>query len=132
MQKTFITTLADKTLLFLVFFFPLMIVLGNAAINIITTFVSVIVIFLIYKKEQKNFFKNRLVKYIIFFFSFILINSIIHFTSLNLLLKTLGNFRYLFLSVAVFIVFEKMSAKKKIFFIYFNIIIISLIALDIL
>jgi O-antigen ligase len=132
MQNFFLSTLADKTLLFLVFFFPLIVVLGNAATNIITTFVSVIVIFLIYKKGPKNFFKNRLVKYIIFFFSFILINSIIHFTSLDLLLKSLGNFRYLFLSAAVFIVFEKMSEKKKIFFIYFNIIIISLIALDIL
>ena len=86
----------------------------------------------IFKRRQTNFFENRLVTYVIIFFSFIFINSIIHFTSFDLLLKSLGNFRYLFLSAAVFIVLEKISDKEKKFFIYFNIIIISLIALDIL
>jgi O-antigen ligase len=132
MDKKITTILSDKILLFLVFFFPLIITLRNTATNVVTILVSIIVLIYILKKRQTNFFENRLVTYIIIFFSFIFINSIIHFTSFDLLLKSLGNFRYLFLSAAVFIVFEKISDKKKNFFIYFNIVIISLIALDIL
>jgi O-antigen ligase len=49
-----------------------------------------------------------------------------------LLLKSLGNFRFLLLTLAVFFVFEKMSDIQQKFFIYFNIIIILLIAFDIL
>jgi O-antigen ligase len=132
MDKKITTILSDKILLFLVFFFPLIITLRNTATNIVTILVSIIVLIYIFKKRQTNFFENRLVTYIVIFFSFIFINSIIHFTSFDLLLKSLGNFRYLFLSAAVFIVFEKISDKKKKFFIYFNIVIISLFALDIL
>ena len=76
--------------------------------------------------------KNKLVIYIIFFFLFIFINSLIHFINFDLLLKTLGNFRYLFLSFAVFFVFEKTSGKQRKFFVYFNVVIILFITLDIL
>jgi O-antigen ligase len=122
----------DKILLFLVFFFPLIIVLRSAAINVATTVVSIIVLLNIFKKTQIKIFKNILVIYIIIFFSFIFINSIIHFISFDLLLKSFGNFRYFLLSLAVFLVLDKMSDKKINFFIYFNITIISLIALDII
>ena len=132
MNKQITTFFSDKIVLFFVFFFPLIIVLRSAAINIAVTAVSIIMLFYIFKRNQINFLKNKLVIYIIIFFSFIFINSIIHFTSFDLLLKSLGNFRYLLLSMAVFFVFEKISEKQKIFFIYFNIIIISLIAVDIL
>jgi O-antigen ligase len=89
-------------------------------------------LFNIFKQRQTEIFKNKVVSYIIIFFSYIFINSIINFTSFDLLLKSLGNFRYLLLSLAVFFVFEKMSDIQKKFFIYFNIIIILLIAFDIL
>jgi O-antigen ligase len=132
MYKQITTFFTDKIVLLLVFFFPLIIVLRSAAINIAVTIVSVIMLFCIFKNNQIKFFKNKLVIYITIFFSFIFINSIIHFTSLDLLLKSLGNFRYLLLSMAVFFILEKISEKQKIFFICFNIIIISLIALDVL
>ena len=132
MDKKIITTLSDKIILLLVFFFPLIITLRNTATNIVTILVSIIMLFYIFKKRQTSFFENRLVTYIIIFFSFIFINSIIHFTSFDLILKSLGNFRYLFLSAAVFITWEKMLDKEKKFFIYFNLIIIFLFALDIL
>ena len=132
MNRYTATFFLDKILLFLVFLFPLIITLRSAAINITTTAVSIIILFYLSRKTQIEFFKNKLVIYIIFFFLFILINSIIHFTSVNLLLKSLGNFRYLFLSMAVFIVLEEMSEKQKKFFIYFNLIIIFLISIDIL
>jgi O-antigen ligase len=132
MYKQITTFFTDKIVLLLVFFFPLIIVLRSAAINIAVTIVSVIMLFCIFKNNQIKFFKNKLVIYITIFFSFIFINSIIHFTSFDLLLKSLGNFRYLLLSMAVFFILEKISEKQKFFFICFNIIIISLIALDVL
>lgn len=132
MYKKLTTFLSDKILLLLVFFFPLLIVLRSATINITVTLVSIIMLFYIFKENHIKLFKNKLVSYLIIFFSFIFINSIIHFTSFDLLLKTLGNFRYLFLSIAVFFVFEKISDWQKKFFIYLNIIVIFLISLDIL
>ena len=122
----------DKILWFLVFFFPLIIVFRSTAINVATILMSLIMLFYIFKKRQEDFFEDKLVTYIIIYFLFIFLNSIIHFTNYDLLLKFFGNFRYLLLSIAVFYVFDKMSSRQKKFFIYFNIIIIFLIALDIL
>jgi len=132
MNKKITTFFLDKILLFLVFFFPVVIVFRSAAINLFVIAVSGIMLFFILKKNLIKFLKNKLVTYIIFFFSFIFINSIIHFTSFDLLLKSIGNFRYLLLSIAVFFVLNRISAQQKKFFIYFNLVTISLIALDIL
>jgi len=132
MNKQVTTFFIDRILLFLVFFFPLIIVLRSAAINVTTTVISILILFNIFKQTQTEIFKNKLVIYVIIFFSYIFINSTIHFTSFDLLIKSLGNFRYLLLSLAVFFVFEKMSDIQQKFFIYFNIIIILLIAFDIL
>ena len=131
MYKQVTTFFLDRILLFLVFFFPLIIVLRSSAINIATIVVSIIILFNFFKKTQIEILKNKLLIYLIIFFLFIFINSIIHFNSFGMLLKSLGNFRYLLLSLAVFLVFEKMSDKQQKFFIYFNIIIILLIAFDI-
>jgi O-antigen ligase len=89
-------------------------------------------LFHIFKKTRTDFFKSKLTAYIVIFFIFIFINSVIHYASFDYLLKSLGNFRYLLLSAAVFFVFEKISEQQKKFFIYFNLIIIFLIELDIL
>jgi O-antigen ligase len=132
MNKQVASFFSDRILLVLVFFFPLIIVLRSAAINVTTTIISILILFNIFKKTQTEIFKNKLVIYIIIFLSYIFINSIIQFISFDLLLKTFGNFRYLLLSLAVFFVFEKMSDMQQKFFIYFNTIIILLIAFDIL
>ena len=126
--KTFIL---DTILLLLVFFFPLIIILRSTAINIAAIAISFIMLFYFFKKK-KDFFEDKLITYIFIYFSFIFLNSIIHFTSFELLLKSLGNFRYLLLSIGVFYVFGKISFSQKKFFIYFNIALIFLIALDIL
>ena len=132
MKKQTTNFVLDFILLILIFSFPLIIVFKSAAINITTVIISIIILFYIFKKTQFDIFKNKLVIYIFFFISYIFINSVIYFKSFDLLLKSLGNFRYLLLSVAVLFVFEKISEKKKFFFIYFNVIIIFLIKLDIL
>jgi O-antigen ligase len=121
----------DKILTFIIFFFPLIIVLKSAAINTATTIVSIIILFYIFKNWQINFYRTKLVTYIIIFFSFIFINSIINFKSFDILLKSIANFRYLFLSLAVFFVLKKISDLQRKFFIYFNIILVFFIILDI-
>ena len=64
MGKYTITFFLDKIILFLVFFFPVIIVLRSAAINIATTVASFIVLFYIFKKSRFEFLKNKLVIYI--------------------------------------------------------------------
>ena len=131
MNKQISTFFLEKIPLLLVFCFPLIIVLRSSAINVAVTLVTILILFNIFKKKQIEILKNRLVIFIIIFLFFIFINSIINFISFEILLKSLGNFRYLFLSLAVFIVFEKISEKQRKFFIYFNLIIILLVIIDI-
>ena len=131
-NKNITNNFLNKVLLLLVFFFPLIILLRSSAINITTILVSIIMFFYFFKKKQVNIFKNNLLIYIIVFFSYIFVNSIIHFTSFDLLLKSLSNFRYLLLSMGVFLSLHIASENKKKFFIYFNIIIIFLVSIDIL
>ena len=131
MNKQISIFFQEKIPLLLVFCFPLIIILRSSAINVAVTLVSIVMLFNIFKKKQIEILKNKFVIFIIIFLFFIFINSIVNFISFEILLKSLGNFRYLFLSLAVFIVFEKTSEKQRKFFIYFNLIIISLVAIDI-
>jgi O-antigen ligase len=120
-----------KILYFLVLIFPLIIVLKSAAINIALVIISLISILLIVKR-QDFFFKDYFIKFIIIFLSFIFINSLFQFHNIETIIKSLGNFRYLFLTFAVFITLENISKKNYFLFIYINFILIILIGLDIL
>ena len=71
MYKKLTTFLFDKILLLLVFFFPLLIVLRSATINITVTIISIIMLFYIFKENHIELFKNKLISYLIIFFSFI-------------------------------------------------------------
>jgi O-antigen ligase len=132
MNKQVLTYFLDKILLLIVIFSPIIIILRSLVMNITLAVASIIVLFYILKKKKIEIFKNKLVFYIIIFFSFIFINSVIHSSSFELLFKSFANFRYLFFSIAVFFVLEKISNKNFLFFIYFNVTIIFLVALDIL
>lgn len=123
-----------KALLYLVVFFPLIVVLGSAAINITTALL--IIVFLFYINitiiNQNDFFNNHLFIYFFFFFLFILINSILNEQDYQLIIKSIGNFRYLLLSVAIFFVLENINEEQKKFLIYFNIILMIFICGDII
>ena len=121
----------QKILHFFVLIFPLIIVLGSAAINIALIIISLISILLIIKKKDYFFFNNYFVKFIIFFLAFIFINSLFQFYSIELLIKSLGNYRYLFLTFGVFITLKNITKKSFSLFIYLNFILIILIGLDI-
>ena len=121
----------QKVLYFFVLFFPLIIVLRSAATNITLTVLSIISIFIIIGQRKYFFFKDYFIKYIIFFFIFIFINSLLNFYNLEIVLKSLSNFRYLFLTFAVFITLENISNKNLKLFLNTNLILIILIGLDI-
>ena len=121
----------QRILQFFVLIFPLIIVLKSAAINIALVIISLISILLIIKKKDYFFFKNYFVKFIIFFLAFIFINSLFQFYSIEFLIKSLGNYRYLFLTFGVFITLKNITKKSYSLFIYLNSILIILIGLDI-
>ena len=66
------------------------------------------------------------------FFLFILVNSIFRNQDYYLILKSLGNFRYLLLTVVVFFVLENTNKEQKKFLIYFNAILILFVCADII
>ena len=120
-----------KILYFLILIFPLIIVLKSAAINIALVFISLISILLIVKR-QDFFFKDYFIRFIIIFLGFVFINSLFQFHDIETVIKSFGNFRYLFLTFAVFITLENITKKNYFLFIYLNLILIILIGLDIL
>ena len=121
-----------KTLKFIILIFPLIIILKSASINIALFVVSLISILLIIKNKDYSYFKDYFIKVIIFFLCFVFINSIIHFQNIETVIKSLGNYRFLFLSFAVFFVLQNISKKNYSLFIFFNLIIIIIIGLDVL
>ena len=121
----------QKILHFFVLIFPLILILKSAAINIALIIISLISILLIIKKKDYFFFKDYFVKFIIFFLAFIFINSFFQFYSIELIIKSLGNYRYLFLTFGVFITLKNITKKSYSLFIYLNSILIILIGLDI-
>ena len=121
----------QKILQFFVLIFPFIIVLKSTAINITLVIISLISILLIIKTKDYSFFKNYLTKFIIFFLAFVFINSLFQFYSIELLIKSLGNYRYLFLTFGVFITLKNITKKSYSLFIYLNSTLIILIGLDI-
>ena len=121
----------QKILHFFVLIFPLILILKSAAINIALIIISLISILLIIKKKDYFFFKDYFVKFIIFFLAFIFINSFFQFYSIELIIKSLGNYRYLFLTFGVFITLKNITKKSYSLFIYLNSTLIILIGLDI-
>ena len=123
---------ANNLLLILVFCFPFIIVIGSAAINIATVLISIITIHTIFKKEKKFFFENKLLILFFCFFLFIVLNAVFHYQSFGLLMKSIGNFRYLLLTIGVLFVLEKANKKQITYFININLILIILICFDII
>ena len=123
--------LFNKIFLYIVFFFPLVLILRSVAINIVAIFTSIILLVFCIKKIETDFFKNRFLIYLIVFLSFIFINTLIHDLDLIAILKSLGNYRYLALAMTVYIALRNSSDKLKNNLIYFNLFLIIFVGLDI-
>ena len=127
-----ITHYLHRILNYIILFFPLSLILGNAAINISTTLVSLIVIYFFFFKEKIFYFKDKILIYVFFLFLYVFVNSIINSGNLENILKSLSNLRYLFLSVGVLLVLKKFSFKEKKIFVYSNLFLILFVCLDII
>ena len=124
--------LSNKIFLLILFSFPLIVILGSAAINIASIITSIIFLFVFIKKIETNFFKNKFLIYLIAFLFYIFVNTLIHDQGLPLILKSLGNYRYLILAASVYLALDISSERSKKIFIYFNLCLIILVGLDII
>ena len=97
----------NKTLIFLVFTFPLIFIFRSVAINIYNILISLLVIFFLFKNQYKFYYNSKIIFYFGLFFLFIVVNSVINFQSYEVVIKAIGNYRYLLLSIGVFIVLKK-------------------------
>ena len=77
----------NNILLFIVFFFPLAIILGSSAINISVALICVITLLKFFKDIEKYITKNSLLIYLFFLFLYIFVNQIFKFNSFELFLK---------------------------------------------
>ena len=123
--------LSNKIFLLLLFSFPLIMILRSAAINVTTLITSVFFLFFLIKKKETYFFKDRIVIYLITFLFFIFANTLLHDQDFTLMLKSLGNYRYLILTVSVYLALDSISEKSKKIFLYFNFCLVVLLGLDI-
>ena len=121
----------NNILLFIVFFFPLAIIVGTATINLSVALICVITLLRFFKDIDKYLTKNSLLIYLLFLFLYIFVNQIFKFNSLDLFLKSLANFRYLIFSLGVFIVLENTSKKQILFYSKINLVLILFVGLDI-
>jgi hypothetical protein len=118
--------------LLLLFFFPLIIILRIAAINTATLITSAILLFFFIKKIEINFFKDRILIYLSAFLFFIFANTLVHNQDFDIILKSLGNYRYLILTLSVYFALDSISEKSKKIFIYFNLCLVIFVGLDII
>jgi hypothetical protein len=123
--------LSNKILLCIIFLFPLILILRSAAINTTLIFVSVFFLIFYIKKINIDFLKNKFLIFFIAFFLYLFINALINNQNLILILKSLGNYRYLILSIIVYFVLCSISDKSIKFFIYFNCFLIIFLGFDI-
>jgi len=83
------------------------------------------------QKTKDCFLKNKFLIYLGIFLFFILINTLIHNQDFIKIIKSLGNYRYLLLTIAVYIALEGSSKNIKDNLIYFNFFLIIFVGLDI-
>ena len=121
----------QNTLFALFLLFPLSLVLRSFTTNLTILLISLIVIFFTLKRYNSFYLKDDLIKYLVIFL-YIFFNSLLNFNNIEISIKSLGNFRYLFLTIGVFLILDKISKNKKKIFLYFNLILILLIGLDII
>ena len=116
----------------LILIVPLTIVLRSLTINLNLILISLIILYYFLLKKNLFIFKEELIRYLCLFLFYVLFNSVYNFNNLEIFVKSVGNFRYIILTIAVFFVLNTLSENKKNLFIYINFIFIILIGLDII
>ena len=121
-----------KISFFLVLFMPMALLLRSGITNLTTILLSITILASIYSLRVKEIFKDKFIIYLLIFFLYIFINSIINFHSFEIVLKSLGNFRYILISVGVYLVLSIITEKQKEKIVNLNLILILIICFDII
>ena len=126
------TDIGKRTLQTIILIFPLIIVFKSTAINTSLLTLSLVSLFLIIKDKDYSFFSNYFIIIILFFISFVFINSLINFKNIETVIKSFGNFRFIFLTFATVFILNNISKKNYLLFIFLNCTLIVFINFDIL
>ena len=112
--------------LYILVSFPFFLVLGPAVAES-----AVLIIFLIYlfREKKLKFLNESIIKYLLFFYFYLLVNCIINFSNFEIFLKSLLLVRFLFYIICFSFFFKNYQNLFKIF-LFFLIILISVIFLD--
>lgn len=116
---------------FIILLLPLAFILGNAAINIFL--ILFIFLFIISTIIERDFivYNNIYLKVLLFFWAYLIFNSIFINYSDNSLIKSFAFLRFILLPFAIVYFFQKKIFNEKIIF-YFYIAVFSFISIDIL
>lgn len=111
----------DKFFFLILSFFPLSLILGNTIINLFIVFSSIS--FLINFKENKFYFKNKIILLLSFFFITLLINIFFSQNPFNSSLRVIKIIFIIFFIIESLRIFEKYHFKQlKIIFIVWSVI----------
>lgn len=125
-------TFAKNFLFLIVILFPILVTLRSFVLNMSVILLSLTYVVFFYNDLKKKLFNLDIINFILIFLFYILINTIINYQSFEIVLKSLGNFRYILISLSVFFVLQQLSLEKKKLFFFFNLFFICLVGLDII
>ena len=110
-------------------FFPISIILGSAISLINILLIDLSFLFLIFYIREFSFLKNKVVKYLLLLYFYLLFNSLISIDPIEGIYRNFGFIRIIILFVAVNYFFNQKFFFNKVFFIW--LIIIFFVSVDI-
>ena len=116
----------------IVIFFPIIITMKSLVLNMFTILLSLTYVIFFFDDLKKKLFNFDIINFVLIFLFYIFINTIINYQNFEIVLKSLGNFRYILISLSVFFVLQQLSSQKKKIFFFINLFFICLIGLDII
>ena len=114
----------------IIFFFPISILIGNAAININIVIILISGIYVIFQKKNYNFYLTQ--KWFLFsliFWFVILISSFFSYYKIHSLIYTITFLRFILLSLCIQVIFIEKNLSG-IYFIKYLILLLFVVAID--
>ena len=124
--------LLQNILQILIVTFPLFIIIGNFVINIALILITIISLVIIFEEKKFFIFKDYFFLFLSLFLLLIFLNAFINYIDIEILFKSIGNYRYLFLTIGVYITLDNITKKNYSLFLFFNLILLIFVCLDIL
>lgn len=120
---------------YILLIFPIIFVVGSAPMNILLIISSILLFIISFKNNDWTWIRSKIFLTYIVFILYLLISNLVfvndHINS-SIIIKIVGNLRFIFFAYFISIVFGAISEKKKSFFINFNITFILFVIVDIL